>query len=81
MKGGQDWSRVEEERFEVVAVTLFGKIVVARYATLEQCRKEVALAEEMFRLERLPALSTTHTSIEEIASKVLAQFGIQKHMF
>jgi hypothetical protein len=36
MKGGQDGSRVEEERFEVVAVTLFGKIVVARYATLEQ---------------------------------------------
>ncbi len=36
MKGGQDWSRVEEERFEVVAVTLFGKIVVARYPTLEQ---------------------------------------------
>jgi hypothetical protein len=36
MKGGQDGGRVEEERFEVVAVTLFGKIVVARYATLEQ---------------------------------------------
>jgi regulator of PEP synthase PpsR (kinase-PPPase family) len=53
----------------------------SRYATIEQCRKEVALAEEMFRNERLPNLSTTHTSIEEIASKVLAQFGIQKHMF
>jgi regulator of PEP synthase PpsR (kinase-PPPase family) len=53
----------------------------SRYAMLEQCRKEVAQAEEMFRIERLPALSTTHTSIEEIASKVLAQFGIQKHMF
>jgi regulator of PEP synthase PpsR (kinase-PPPase family) len=53
----------------------------SRYARLEQCRKEVAQAEEMFRIERLPALSTTHTSIEEIASKVLAQFGIQKHMF
>ena len=53
----------------------------SRYSKLEQCRKEVALAEEMFRLERLPSLSTTHTSIEEIASKVLAQFGIQKHMF
>jgi regulator of PEP synthase PpsR (kinase-PPPase family) len=52
----------------------------SRYATLEQCRKEVALAEEMFRTERLPALSTTHTSIEEIASQVLAQFGIQKHI-
>ena len=36
MKEGQDWSRVEEESFEVVAVTLFGKIVVASYATLEQ---------------------------------------------
>jgi len=53
----------------------------SRYAMIEQCRKEVALAEELFRVERLPSLSTTHTSIEEIASKVLAQFGIQKHMF
>jgi len=53
----------------------------SRYATLEQCRKEVALAEILFRAERLPSLSTTHTSIEEIASKVLAQFGIRRHMF
>jgi regulator of PEP synthase PpsR (kinase-PPPase family) len=53
----------------------------SRYATLEQCRKEVALAEMLFRSEHLPNLSTTHTSIEEIASKVLAQFGIQRHMF
>ena len=53
----------------------------SRYATIEQCRKEVALAEMLFRAERLPSLSTTHTSIEEIASKVLAQFGIQRHMF
>ena len=53
----------------------------SRYATLEQCRKEVALAEMMFRAEQLPNLSTTHTSIEEIASKVLAQFGIHRHMF
>ncbi len=53
----------------------------SRYATLEQCRKEVARAEMLFRAENLPSLSTTHTSIEEIASKVLAQFGIQRHMF
>jgi len=53
----------------------------SRYATIEQCRKEVALAETLFRAEGVPSLSTTHTSIEEIASKVLAQFGIQKHMF
>lgn len=53
----------------------------SRYATLEQCRKEVVQAEMLFRAENLPSLSTTHTSIEEIASKVLAQFGIQRHMF
>jgi regulator of PEP synthase PpsR (kinase-PPPase family) len=53
----------------------------SRYATIEQCRREVQLAEAMFRAENIPSLSTTHTSIEEIASKMLAQFGIQKHMF
>jgi len=53
----------------------------SRYATIEQCRKEVAIAEALFRNQQLPHLSTTHTSIEEIASKILAQFGIQKHMY
>ena len=53
----------------------------SRYATLEQCRREVTLAEALFRSENLPSLSTTHTSIEEISSKMLAQFGIQRHMF
>jgi regulator of PEP synthase PpsR (kinase-PPPase family) len=53
----------------------------SRYATIEQCRREVALAETLYRAENLPSLSTTHTSIEEIASKMLAQFGIQRHMF
>jgi [pyruvate, water dikinase]-phosphate phosphotransferase / [pyruvate, water dikinase] kinase len=53
----------------------------SRYATLEQCRDEVAIAEKLFRLEGIPSLSTTHTSIEEIASKVLASLGIHRHMF
>jgi hypothetical protein len=53
MKGGQDWSQVEEERFEVVAVTLFGKIVVARYATLEQAEWQAGeLNEEAERNPR-----------------------------
>ena len=29
----------------------------------------------------LPVLSTTNTSIEEIASKVLAQLGLNRQMF
>ena len=53
----------------------------SRYATLDTCRAEVAAAEALFRQEAIPALSTTHTSIEEIAGKVLAQLGIHRHMF
>jgi regulator of PEP synthase PpsR (kinase-PPPase family) len=53
----------------------------SRYAKLETCRAEVAAAEAMFRQEGIPVLSTTHTSIEEIAGKVLAQQGIHRHMF
>lgn len=53
----------------------------SRYAQLETCKREVSAAEMMFRAERVPTLSTTHTSIEEIASKVLATLGIQREMF
>lgn len=53
----------------------------SRYARLETCRHEVAAAEAMFRAERIPTLSTTHTSIEEISSKVMTTLGIQREMF
>ena len=51
------------------------------YAKLETCKREVAAAEAMFRAERIPVLSTTHTSIEEISSKVMSTLGIQRGMF
>ena len=44
-------------------------------------KREVAAAETMFRMERIPTLSTTHTSIEEISSKVLGTLGLQREMF
>jgi regulator of PEP synthase PpsR (kinase-PPPase family) len=53
----------------------------SRYAQLETCRREVAAAEAMFRAERIPVLSTTNTSIEEISSKVMSTLGIQRVMF
>lgn len=53
----------------------------SRYALPETCRREVMAAEALFRAERIPTLSTTHTSIEEIASKVLTTLGIQREMF
>ncbi|WP_066095323.1 posphoenolpyruvate synthetase regulatory kinase/phosphorylase PpsR [Xanthomonas massiliensis] len=53
----------------------------SRYADLETCRREVGAAETMFRMERIPTLSTTHTSIEEISSKVLGTLGLRREMF
>ncbi|HEY0332176.1 MAG TPA: pyruvate, water dikinase regulatory protein [Stenotrophomonas sp.] len=53
----------------------------SRYSAIETCRREVIAAERMFQLERIPTLSTTHTSIEEISSKVLTTFGLQREMF
>jgi hypothetical protein len=53
MKGGQDGGRVNREDFEVVAVTLFGKMVVARYATREQAEwRARELGEETERNPR-----------------------------
>ncbi|SFN34803.1 posphoenolpyruvate synthetase regulatory kinase/phosphorylase PpsR [Dokdonella immobilis] len=53
----------------------------SQYATLAQCRRELDLAEKLFRRDGIPMQSTTNTSIEEIASKILSQLGIEKHMF
>lgn len=53
----------------------------SRYAKIEQCRYELALADKLFRRENIPVQNTTHTSIEEIASKILAWLGIEKHLF
>ncbi len=53
----------------------------SRYATIEQCRTEVARAEQLFRNEKLHTLSTTNTSIEEIASKIMAAVGLEKQAY
>lgn len=53
----------------------------SRYAQLDTCKKEVAAGEAMFQVERIPTLSTTNKSIEEISSKVLSTLGLQREMF
>lgn len=53
----------------------------SRYATEAQCRLEVAAAETLFRQEAIPMLNSTHTSIEEIASKLMSALGIEREMF
>ncbi len=53
----------------------------SRYASLEQVRWELERAGRLFRQERIPSINTTHSSIEELASKILSGLGIERHMF
>jgi regulator of PEP synthase PpsR (kinase-PPPase family) len=50
----------------------------SRYASLAQCRREVADVENMFRSRHVPFLDTSHASIEEIASRVLQDTGLRR---
>ena len=49
----------------------------SRYASLENCRAEVAQAEDMMRREGISWLSTTTKSIEEIATTVLQALDLR----
>ncbi len=53
----------------------------SRYASLKNCHWEVDAAESMLRSEGIPIFHTTQSSIEEIASRVLLQLGLQREMF
>ena len=48
------------------------------YASIDQCRKEVKLAEDMFVQNQVPFLDTSHTSIEEIAGRILNKSSIKR---
>lgn len=53
----------------------------SRYASLRQCHWEVDAAESLLRGEGIQVFQTTHSSIEEIASRILAHAGLQREMF
>ncbi len=53
----------------------------SRYAELKQCQWELTQADKLFRRDSIAVQNTTHTSIEEIASKILSQLGIERHLF
>ncbi|WP_374492990.1 pyruvate, water dikinase regulatory protein [Brachymonas sp.] len=50
----------------------------SHYASLENCRKEVAAAESMMRRSDVRWLSTTHKSIEEISATILQEIKPEK---
>lgn len=53
----------------------------SKYASVKQCHWEVDAAESLLRMSGVPVFNTTHSSIEEIGSRVLAQLGLQREMF
>lgn len=50
----------------------------SRYASLKQCRYEVEAAEALLRAEGVPQLSSTGSSIEELASRILLSHGLHR---
>lgn len=53
----------------------------SKYASLAQCRQEVAEAERLMRMENIAWLSTTTRSIEEISTKVLEEVGLNRQSY
>ncbi len=53
----------------------------SRYASLENCRQEVRAAEAMMRREGIGWLSSTHKSIEEIATTILRDLRPDRLMY
>jgi len=53
----------------------------SKYASLANCVSEVREAETLMRNENLPYLDTTHRSIEELASTILRQANLARHIY
>lgn len=53
----------------------------SHYASLEQCQKEISAAEMLFTHEKIPFISTTTRSIEEIATTILDVKNIPRKVY
>lgn len=53
----------------------------SRYASLEQCRREVRLVEKIFRREGVTVYDTSTSSIEEIATTILQRARIKRRSY
>jgi [pyruvate, water dikinase]-phosphate phosphotransferase / [pyruvate, water dikinase] kinase len=51
------------------------------YASAEQCRSEVAAAERLMDAAGIPSLNTSTKSIEELATTILLQRRLDRHIF
>lgn len=57
-----------------------GRWSVGRYASAQQVSLEVRAAETLFKRHNIPHIDTTQCSIEEIASTILNEMGVERHV-
>jgi regulator of PEP synthase PpsR (kinase-PPPase family) len=48
---------------------------------MSKCRNEIGAAEDLLRAEGVPIVSTTHSSVEEIASRILVDLGLERQHY
>lgn len=56
-----------------------GRMAASKYASPRQCRYEIDEVEAIYRQERIPFLNTTHLSVEEISTKVMAEMHLRRN--
>ncbi|RRJ84845.1 posphoenolpyruvate synthetase regulatory kinase/phosphorylase PpsR [Aestuariirhabdus litorea] len=52
----------------------------SRYASPRQCQMEIAEVARLLEKERIPCIDTTHFSVEEIATRIIADAGIARRL-
>lgn len=52
----------------------------SRYASIQQCEMETRAAIALFNKEGIPYINTTHLSIEEISTRILAMAGMKRRL-
>ncbi|MCL6414626.1 kinase/pyrophosphorylase [Aestuariirhabdus sp. Z084] len=52
----------------------------SRYSSPRQCQLEVAEVERLLNKERISCINTTHFSVEEISTRIIAEAGITRRL-
>lgn len=53
----------------------------SRYASAEQCAMEIREIEQLYRREAIPYLNSTHSSVEEIAAKIMTKARLERRRY
>lgn len=69
---------IEPER---LAAIRHERMANSRYASLRQCRLEIREVEMLYKNNKIPYLSSTHHSVEEISAKILAETGLERRKY